>query len=643
MTDRRKGPVLASRPAPRRPPVRRTGAIALHPDGFAFLEGDGPSEGSLFLPPGSHDHAMSGDRVEVSVEPGRDGRDVGRVTRVVGRCKRVVVGIARREGKGGRLVPDARQARASFDLEAGGARLTEGHLVAAEVRRYPGDPGGPSARALADLGAPGTPRAETERILYEHDLPRDFPADVLAEAREQPWRRLDARAGRRDDRRILTVTIDGPKSKDFDDALSAEWRPNGDVRLRVSIADVAHHVQRGSAIDREAFHRGTSVYLPDRVLPMLPPVLSDDLCSLNPRVDRLAVTVELDVTPTGELRGPEIHETVIRSAHRLTYGQVHDVLDGRAAPADRDLGELLQTLRAIYGRLRFRRVRRGGLDLDRPEAEVVLEESGEPGSIVLAERNVAHRIVEECMIAANESVAAWLTARRVPGLFRIHGGPTPEKLQELERIAGSFGFATKLGARAHPAAIAALLHEAEGSGREHAIRTSLLPLMGRAEYAARLAPHFALASDAYLHFTSPIRRYADLAVHRQVKAALRSRPAPLGVPDLDASARQCSARSRRAERVEWDVLAVLQAVYMSKRLGETFTAYATGASPAGTFVELEGLAVSGLIPSAGRAPFPIGARLTVRVAAVDPSRGRITFERQESRRPPPRRAKEARG
>jgi len=504
--------------------------------------------------------------------------------------------------------------RLTLELPVTGAGdVPEGQFAVVAVERGAG--GEPRGRLLEVLGDVATPGVDVEVVLRHYDIPRQFPDEALAAASGLPadpgpadWQ------GREDLRRQVVVTIDGETARDFDDAVSIERRPDHTFRLGVHIADVAHYVAPESPLDREAYRRGTSVYYPERVIPMLPEALSNGLCSLRPEVPRLALSVFLDVDRDGAVVARRFAETVIRSARRLTYGEVRRLLEEPRPGDDARYGPVLNALRdmrELTGALHEARGRRGSLDFDLPEGNVELDTDGTVVGILPYERNVAHRLIEEFMIAANEAVAYELVRRGSPGLFRVHDPPGRGRLEELAELLRPLGLElTRDPAELEdlpPAALQQVLKQVEGRPDEPFLSALVLRTMQRAVYSPECRGHYALASRYYTHFTSPIRRYPDLVVHRCLKALLRGEdPAP-GDPRgeseraslaarLAVIAEQTSTAERRAEQSERDLLQWKKVRFLAGRAGERFRGRITGVQPFGLFVQLEYFHVDGLVP-----------------------------------------------
>jgi ribonuclease R len=511
--------------------------------------------------------------------------------------------------------------RLSLELPVTGAGdVPEGSYVVVEIVRHGGAGSEPRARLVEVLGDLATPGVDVEVILRHYGIPETFPEEALAVAARLPADPVPADwLGREDLRRQVVVTIDGETARDFDDAVSIERRPDATFRLGVHIADVAHYVAEGGALDREAYRRGTSVYYPERVVPMLPEALSNGLCSLRPEVPRLTLSAFLDVDRDGNVVARRFAETVIRSARRLTYGEVRRLLE---EPRPGDEGEYgavrhsLLDMRELTMALREARRRRGSLDFDLPEGNVELDTDGTVVGILPYERNIAHRLIEEFMIAANEAVAYELVRRGIPALFRVHDAPARERLEELAELLRPLGI--ELGrdldlSELPPAALQQVLKQVEGRPDEPFLSALVLRTMQRAVYSPECRGHYALASPYYTHFTSPIRRYPDLVVHRGLKALL-AEPAGAGasggadagswaegrraelVERLPLIAEHASTTERRAEQSERDLLQWKKVRFLAGRAGERFHGRITGVQPFGLFVQLEEFHVDGLVP-----------------------------------------------
>jgi ribonuclease R len=632
------------------------GRLQVHPDGYAFLTPDGAAADDYYVPRSGVRPAMHGDRVLAAVRPSRWGRRAARVVEVLERARSQLVGTYQRARRGGLLVPQEERITYAVHIPPGrAAGAREGDVVVGRITRYPSTEADLEVDVVAVLGSATDPRVETEAVIYRYDLPLAFPDDVLAEAATVP---ADvppaAMTGRLDLRARLIVTIDGENARDFDDAVSIEARGDG-FRVWVSIADVAHYVAPGSALDREALARGTSVYFPDRVIPMLPEALSNGICSLNPDRDRLTKTVVMDFDARGRMTHSEFHNSVIRSAARLTYTDVKRVLVEHDAPTRERLGAvapMLEIMERLCGRLRERRHARGSIDFDLPEAEVVLDLTGRPEAIVRAERHIGHQIIEELMLAANEAVARHLMRHTVPFLHRVHEPPDAEHVHELTGFLATFGIRLTTDPSAPaPRDFQQALQAVAGRPEERLVNTVLLRAMKQARYAAEPLEHFGLATATYTHFTSPIRRYPDLIVHRLLDEILGGRRLAPEVGQawaarLPALAEATSRRERVAMEAERAVVALKKVQFMQDKIGQEFAGFISGVQPFGFFVELAEYFVEGLVHVAtlvdddyelmprthllrGRrrgATYRLGDPVVVRVVAANPERQRIDFQ-----------------
>jgi ribonuclease R len=630
------------------------GTLALHPRGFGFVVPEGAGEaGDVFVAAPHLLEAMHGDRVAVRVE----GRSVkgaeGRVVHVLDRRNARVVGRyeAGRDGVGS-VVPYDPRVRTDVHVARGDAAAAEpGDMVVVELTRWPSAARGPAGRIVDVLGPLSRPGVDTEVVIRQHGIPdaHDPAAEVEAEALGGAVRPADLE-GRQDCRPLQTVTIDGEHARDFDDAITLDARPDGRFWLGVHIADVSHYVREGSALDRDAYARGTSVYFPDRAVHMFPAALATGLCSLNPQVDRLVQSCFMEVDRHGRVVRHEIHDGVIRSAARLTYTEVNAILTGAdadAAARRADLVPLLERMRALFEILLERRRRRGAIDFDLPETEVVLSEFGEIEAIVPSERNIAHRIIEEFMLVANETVAAELVARDVPALHRVHEAPDTAKVADFEAFVATLGYG--LGAGGAPVAprhFQALVTRMRGQPEERPIAALMLRTMQKARYDPASLGHFGLAAEAYTHFTSPIRRYPDLLVHRRLREA-RQGPAPARGPGqaLDEIARHTSETERRADEAERELIRWKKVRFMADKVGEEYDGYISGVASYGLFVELVEPFVEGLVPIASMADdfyrfvdqqhvlrgedtkkeYRLGDRVRVQVVRVDAGRRQVDF------------------
>ncbi len=587
-----------------------TGRLQRHPRGFGFVTPE--SGGRDILIPNRHlGEQMDGDRVEVRIRRrGRDGRAMGEIQRVLEKSTRRVMGVYRSQG--GPRGPGYVEA---FDrLFEGGILVAEGETAGAEngvvvgvaVTRPPARGQRALGRIVEVLGRPDEPGVDLRTIVRKYDLRTEFPEDVLAEAAAIPKEVPPAAIrGREDFRELPIVTIDGETAKDFDDAVFVRRLEKGSFELQVHIADVAHYVPASGALDGEAYERGTSVYFPGTAIPMLPPDLSNGICSLNPGVDRLVQSCVMTIDRRGAVVGHRFAQGVIRSAARMTYTDVARILvDGDAGTIERyrDLVPGFRLMEELAGLLNERRRERGSIDFDLPEPEIVLAATGEMTAILALERNVAHRLIEEFMLAANETVARHLFGARVPAMYRIHERPDPTKLEEFDRVAQAFGYRLPRPFTAiEPATLQALLDAAQGRPEERFLSRLMLRAMKQARYAEKRDIHFGLASSCYTHFTSPIRRYPDLVVHRILKrflagGPLKERERAALEEFLPEAALRSSRTERTADAAENELIAWKKIGFMGERLGEEFDGFILSLHPFGFFVELREFFIDGLVP-----------------------------------------------
>ena len=593
------------------------GRIRVHPDGYGTIYGGGESP-DIYIDRRSMKGAMNGDLVIVR----SDRKDpqvkrvrnkdlyVGEVTTVLSRAHRTVVGRFHDDEKQPWITPFDARIDTDVVIEAGATMdARDGEMVNVELDRYPDrTTSHASGRVVEVLGFIGEPGVDIEVVIRKHHIPNTFPPEVLAAAESVPVEVAPKELARRVDLRERNiVTIDGETAKDFDDAVEVRLLGNGNYLLGVHIADVAHYVTEGSALDEEAFERGTSVYFPGRAVPMLPERLSNGICSLRPRVERLTFSVDIEIDKRGRFINRKVYKSVIRTKERMTYTDVNAILTARTPELEARYGYLLpefDRMHALYEVLRARRDARGSIDFDLPEADVVLAETGEIETITSTERNVAHRLIEEFMLAANEVVAQELVFANQPGLFRVHQQPDPQKLQDLRTILKEFKLALRGDVEEiRPGELQRILKAVAGSPEERFLTNVILRSMKRAFYSEESLGHFALGIEHYCHFTSPIRRYPDLIVHRNLAEMIEKGPMYGERRDgveraLPAIAAQSSARERRAEEAEREVLEWKKVIFMRDKVGQAFAGIITGIAPFGLFVELDEIFVQGMVPVA---------------------------------------------
>jgi ribonuclease R len=578
------------------------GRVIGHPDGFGFVKPDNGGD-DVFLYPRQMRGLFHNDRVVVRIT-GRDGRGrlEGSVVEVLERNTRRVVGRFYQEGGVGFVVPDNK--RLAHDIIVPSDRITgaqQGQIVAAEITDQPTKRTLPIGKILEVLGDHMAPGMETDIAIQTHDLPVQWPDQVQTEIAGLGTEVPDAAKEERADlRRLPLVTIDGADARDFDDAVYCERKPKG-WKLLVCIADVSSYVTPGAALDAEGHNRGNSVYFPDRVIPMLPEVLSNGLCSLNPNVDRLCMACELYVNQEGQVTRSRFFEAVMCSNARLTYDQVAAmIVDGDPDLCERfaELLPHLHELYALYRALHGARVLRGAIDFDTTETFFELDAQGRVLAIHPLVRNDAHRIIEECMLAANVAAARLFERKKMPALYRIHEVPTEEKLTDLRKFLGELALSLPGGEKPTAKDYASLLDSVQERPDRHLIQTVLLRSMQQAMYSADNLGHFGLAYPAYTHFTSPIRRYPDLIVHRAIKHLLGGGSAAdfdYSRPDLQGIGEHCSGTERRADEATRDAESWLKCEYMQDKIGEEFEGTITSVNSFGIFVELDAIYVDGLV------------------------------------------------
>ena len=578
-----------------------TGIVSGHRDGFGFVVRDDGEPDDVFLSAREMRSVFDGDRVAVRIAGmDRRGRAEGELVDVLERRTEEVAGKFIRERGIGIVIPDnARIAhRILIPKDAwGGAK--PGQVVVAEIVDYPTQVEQATGRILEILGAPDEKGIATEIAIRSHAIPHEWPRSLLSEVSKfgtsVPSK---AKEGRYDLRDVDLVTIDGADARDFDDAVYCE-RDGSGWTLLVAIADVSHYVSVGSALDKEATRRGTSVYFPDRVVPMLPEVLSNGLCSLNPKVDRLCMVCEMRVNAEGKVTSSEFYEAVMRSKARLTYSQVSAFLEGRSSKSvPGALHQSVRELHALYKALAKARNRRGAIEIDLPQTKFKLNKAGEIERIEIVPRNDAHRLIEECMISANVEAAKFLKRHRIPGLFRVHARPDPDRFDELRLYLTSLGLKVAHPHHVKPRDYTKMIRQTADRPDAYAIMMAMLRSLTHAEYSPTNIGHFGLALESYAHFTSPIRRYPDLLVHRAIGHIVSGgKPGRYhyGSSEMERLGSITSAHEKRAEDATRDVEAWLKCQYMEQHLGDEFDGVITGVTNFGLFVQIGELLVDGLV------------------------------------------------
>ncbi len=586
------------------------GRVSTNPRGFAFVDpetpgDDGPS--SIYIAGSNLNQAMHGDRVVVRVEHRREGdKAEGRIVRILERSAQRVVGRYDLDGSGpGFVVPFDRRIVMDVQVPRGEARgATPGDMVTVEITRWPTSTRPALGRVVEVIGDLDAPGVDTTVIIRKYNLPDTHSDDAIAEARRLGAAVRDRDIQQRTDfRRWPTVTIDGEHARDFDDAISIDRLPNGNFWLGVHIADVAHYVAEGSALDTEAYERATSVYFPERAVHMFPSELSTGLCSLNPHVDRLVQSCLMEIDRrTGSVIRYEMHDGVIHSQERMTYTAVNAILTDRdpdVMERYRSFVPMFERMHELFGILNARRRRRGSIDFDLQESEIVLDDEGLVEAIVASERNVAHRLIEEFMLAANETVAAHLEKRGVPALYRIHEEPDPAKVGIFEEFISTLGYSlASSGEDLEPGRFQRLVEKIRGKPEEKPIAFLMLRTMQKARYDPANLGHFGLAADAYTHFTSPIRRYPDLVVHRVLRASRQGMTEERRTEiaeELPEIARHTSERERRANDAERELVQWKKVRFMADKVGDEFDGYVTGVSAFGLYIELVEHFVEGMV------------------------------------------------
>lgn len=579
------------------------GRVIAHPDGFGFVHPE-TGDDDYYLAPRQMNMLLHGDEVlihEIGID--RRGRKEGAVVEVLERRIKTIVGRYHREGNVAFVTPDNPRINRSIVItKPDETPVNEGQIVLAEIVKYPRGRDQMIGRIIEILGAHMGAGVEIDVAMHSYQIPSVWPQALLDEIKQYgkhvPTQDLE---GRKDLREIPFVTIDGKDAKDFDDAVYCEPGKRGGWRLLVAIADVSHYVKPGSALDQEAIKRGNSVYFPGRVVPMLPKVLSNGLCSLNPEVNRLCMVCDMQINAKGQIRRSTFYQAVMVSHARMIYDDVAQLLETDDKVLRQRYHALLPhlfELRSLFDVLHRTRQARGAMDFDTTETRIVFDDDQKIKKIVPVERNIAHRIIEECMLAANICAAKFLVKNKIPGLFRVHAGPPEDKLKSLREFLGELSLSLKGGKTPTPKNYAALIASIADRPDKHLIETVLLRSLSQAVYHPDNIGHFGLAYDTYAHFTSPIRRYPDLLLHRAINHILQHQPIAAfeyTAQDMLSIAEQCSVTERRADEATRDVVNWLKCEYMSSHLGTEFKAVISAVTSFGVFVELDQIYIEGLV------------------------------------------------
>jgi len=655
------------------------GRLHTNPGGFGFVAPDDAEPGEkrdIYIAVANLSEAMHGDRVLVRVERQTPRGLEGRIVRILERAHDTVVGRFEADAAGlAYVVPFDRRITADIHVPSGQRAAAEPNdMVVVQITRWPTATRGPVGRVVEVLGNIDEPGVDTQIIIRKHNIPDTHSDEAVEEARRlgSSVKPSDVR-GRTDFRPMTTVTIDGEHARDFDDAITLEKLPNGHYWLGVHIADVSHYVAEGSALDEEAYERGTSVYFTERAVHMFPSELATGLCSLNPHVDRLVQSCLMEVDRRGHVVRYEMHDGVINSDARMTYTAVNAILSDRDPEAMAQYAEfvpLFEQMGDAFEILNARRRRRGSIDFDLPETEVILSEYGEIEAIVPAERNIAHRLIEEFMLLANETVAGHLIEHGVPSLHRVHEAPDVKKVAEFEAFIEPLGYSLgATGRSVAPTNFQKLIDRIRATPEERPIAAVMLRTMQKARYDAVSLGHFGLAAEHYTHFTSPIRRYPDLIVHRTLRESRRGQIPDARREDLQDDlpeiAKHTSDMERRADDAERELLQWKKVRFMADKVGDEYEGYITGVAPFGLFIELIEHFVEGLVHISSMADdyyryveqqhvllgenrkkvYRLGDKVRVQVVRVDMERRQVelglveildTVRREEGRRGAPR-------
>lgn len=633
------------------------GKLAGHAKGFAFVIPEEQGMDDIFIPPNEVKTALNGDIVLARVTSESSGqRREGTIVRIIERGVQQIVGTYSESKHFGFVIPDDKKIATDIFIPKGSTKgAIEGHKVVVKLTSYPEGRKNAEGEVVKILGHKNDPGVDILSVIHKHGLPLAFPDNVLEQANSAPDT-IDEKeiANRRDLRNETIVTIDGADAKDLDDAVTVTMLGNGNYKLGVHIADVSYYVTENSPIDVEAEERGTSVYLVDRVIPMIPHRLSNGICSLNPKVDRLTLSCEMEISPEGEVVSHEIFQSVIKTTERMTYADVNSILhdkDEELRAKYEGLVLMFERMEELAAILRKKRMTRGAIDFDFKESKVIVDEDGKPQDVILRERSVAEKLIEEFMLVANETVAEHFHWMQVPFIYRIHEDPKEEKLRRFFEFITNFGYIVKGTANSvHPRALQEIIESVQGTPEEMVISTVMLRSMQQAKYYPESLGHFGLSTEFYTHFTSPIRRYPDLIVHRLIRTYLIEGDISSATQEkwnsrLTEIAEHSSSMERRSVEAERETDELKKSEYMLDKIGEEYDGIISSVTNFGMFVELtntiEGLVhVSymtddyyryderhfAMIGERTGKVFRIGDEITVRVVNVNKEERAIDFE-----------------
>ena len=655
-----KGQIIRSRTNRYGVPERMNlvrGKFIGHAKGFGFVTPETEGMDDIFIPPHEVNGAMNGDIVLVRVTNGTSGdRREGAIIRIAERKTTKIVGTYQDNKGFGFVIPDDKKLPMDIFIAKGNALdAVDGHKVVVEITDWPSDLKSATGMVTQILGHKNDPGVDIISIIHKHGIEVEFPQEVLDQANKIPEEvQENDLFKRRDLREEMTITIDGADAKDLDDAISVVKNDDGSYLLSVHISDVSYYVTENSPMDEDAFDRGTSVYLTDRVIPMLPHKLSNGICSLNPGVDRLTLSCEMTIDRNGKVTDHEIFESVIRSKERMTYADVYKIIeekDEELSTKYAHIVPMINHMAELAAILKQKRMDRGAIDFDFKESKILVDEKGWPTDVIIMERTVSERLIEEFMLAANETIAEHFHWLQVPFIYRIHEDPKAEKLQRFFEFLTNFGVVVKgTGNKVHPRALQEIVESIEGLPEETVISTMLLRSMQQAKYFDESLGHFGLSTEFYTHFTAPIRRYPDLIVHRLIRTYLIEKDvsgktlAHWGAR-LSEIAQHTSERERRSVEAERDTESLKKAQFMLDKIGEEFEGVISSVTNFGLFVELENT-IEGLVhvsymnddyyrfddrqmmmigEHTGK-QFRLGDEVTVKVAAVKPEESAIDFE-----------------